>query len=29
MEEQIRRERDYVDQRARQLAAADAERHRH
>ena len=27
-EEQLRRERDYDDPRARQLAAADAERHR-
>jgi hypothetical protein len=28
-EEQMRRERDHNDERARQLAAADAERHRH
>ena len=28
-EEQMRRERDHEDERARQLAAADAERHRY
>ena len=28
-EEEMRRERDFVDHRARQLAAADAERNRH